>query len=194
MAQERFWEIETEKSDTHVIFCEDTVDIQTSAGLTLWRRQPMSVPFIIEYEAMVAVRDTSDRLSDLNCFWLAADPSVTDGNVLTRMGERGGVFRNAYTLQLYYMGYGGNWNSTTRFRRYDGKGVPPILTEYTDSSHLLCPNQWYRIRIEATSSRTRYYINEELLVDYSDPHPLQHGWFGFRTTWSHCLIRGFRVH
>lgn len=187
------WEIEAESVDTHLEFREDTIEIWTSAGLTLWRRQPMSVPFVITYEAMVCQRDTTDRLSDLNCFWLATDPSVPDGSVFARMDERRGIFGRAATLQLYYMGYGGNWNTTTRFRRYNAEPQPPLLVEYTDSAHLLQPNHWYSIRIEATSARTRYYIDGQLLVDYTDPNPLLHGWFGFRTTWSHCLLRRFRV-
>lgn len=192
-AQSDQWEIETENTDTHIMFCDTSIDVRTSAGLTLWRRQPMSVPFTLEYEAMVVQCDSTDRLSDLNCFWLATDPAVSDGSVLTRLRERNGVFGNAASLRLYYLGYGGNWNTTTRFRRYDGHPGPPLLREYTDPSHLLRPNQWYRIRIEATASRTRYYINEELLIDYADPEPLLRGWFGFRTTWSHCILRGFRL-
>lgn len=187
------WEIETERSDTHVVFCDDTIEIRTSAGLTLWRRRPMSVPFTLEYEAMVVVRDSTDRLSDLNCFWLASDPSVPDGSVFARLRERNGLFAHASSLQLYYVGYGGNWNTTTRFRRYNGQPQPSLLCEYTDTAHLLRPNEWYHVRIEATASRARYYINEELLFDYADPQPLTHGWFGFRTTWSHCLLRGFKV-
>lgn len=188
------WEIEAEHSATHLQFRQDTIEIWTPAGLTLWRRQPLSVPFLLEYEAMMVLRDSTDRLSDLNCFWLATDPSAAEGSVFARMNERNGVFSRAATLQLYYMGYGGNSNTTTRFRRYHGLPQPPLLQEYTDSAHLLIPNQWYHIRIEATREHTRYYINEELLIDYADPEPLLRGWFGFRTTWSHCLLRGFRVH
>ena len=187
------WEIETENADTHVAFYADSLELWTSAGLTLWWRQPMSVPFTLEYEAMVVVRDSTDRLSDLNCFWLATDPTVPDGSVLTHIPHRNGVFKNASTLQLYYLGYGGNSNTTTRFRRYNGQPQPSLIQEYTDAAHLLRPNHWYRIRIEATPSRTRYYIDEELLIDYADPQPLLRGWFGFRTTWSHCKIRHFRV-
>ncbi len=153
----------------------------------------MSVPFTLEYEAMVVVRDSTDRLSDLNCFWLATDPTAPDGSVLTHIPRRNGVFKNASTLQLYYLGYGGNYNTTTRFRRYNAQPQPPLLQEYTDPPHLLCPNHWYRIRIEASLTRTRYYIDDELLIHYDDPHPLLRGWFGFRTTWSHCKIRHFRA-
>ena len=193
LAQQSPWEIEAESASTHVLLFADSVEIKTSAGLTLWWRWPMSVPFTLEYEAMVCQRDSTDRLSDLNCFWLATDPTVPDGSPLQRIGERNGVFAQAATLRLYYLGYGGNWNTTTRFRRYHARPQPPLLREYTDSAHLLRPNHWYRIRIEATAQRTRYYIDGELLVDYADPEPLQRGWFGFRTTWSHCLLRHFRV-
>ena len=187
------WEVEAESTDTHLEFSDEMVELWTSAGLTLWWCQPMTVPFTIDYEAMVVKRDSSDRLSDLNCFWLATDPGVADGNVMTRLAERDGVFARASSLQLYYVGYGGNWNTTTRFRRYNGRPQPPLLAEFTDSAHLLHPNKWYRIRIEATRVRTRYYINEELLFEYADPQPLVRGWFGFRTTWSHCRLRNFRV-
>lgn len=186
------WEVEAESRDTHLLFFADSIEIFTPAGLTLWYREPMHVPFVIEYEAMVVQKDSTDRLSDLNCFWLATDPEVPDGSPLTRLHERNGAFANASTLQLYYLGYGGNWNSTTRFRRYNGKPQPPLIKEYTDSAHLLRPNHWYRIRIEATRERTRYFIDDEMLVDFADDKPLLYGWFGFRTTWSHCLLKHFR--
>ena len=187
------WEVETENADTHLVFIGDSIEMWTSAGLTLWRVQPMSVPFTIEYEAMVVLQDSTDRLSDLNCFWLATDPNEPDGSIFPRLKERNGIFRNASSLQLYYVGYGGNWNTTTRFRRYNGRPQPPLLQEYTDSCHLLQPNHWYRIRIMADFTHTCYYMNGELLFEYADPHPLRRGWFGFRTTKSHCLLRSFRI-
>lgn len=82
------WEVEAESTDTHLEFSDEMVELWTSAGLTLWWRQPMTVPFTVDYEAMVVKRDSSDRLSDLNCFWLATDPGVADGNVMTRLAER----------------------------------------------------------------------------------------------------------
>ena len=53
--------------------------------------------------------------------------------------------KSANSLQLYYLGYGGNYNSTTRFRRYDGNEAglqmkrmrPAILKEYKDQDNLL---------------------------------------------------------
>ena len=157
---------------------------------------------VIEYEAMIvadkrlrAVIPSSDnpkpqpRISDLNCFWMA-----------DKCGGCGGRFLDNYALSLYYMGYGGNYNTTTRFRRYNGdaRGVtdaeyrPSILKEYTDEAHLLKANHWYKIRLEQIDGRVRYYSDGELLVDYVDPQPLTSGYFGFRTTFAHARLRNFR--
>ncbi len=187
------WEVEAESEDARLDFRHDTVEIRTPAGLTLWWRRELTVPCVIEYEAMVVVRDSTDRLSDLNCFWMATDPEAFMGSVFSRLEERHGVFKNASSLQLYYVGYGGNSNTTTRFRRYNAQPNPPLIKEYTDSAHLLQPNVWYRIRIEARYQYTCYYINDELLFECKDPQSLTRGWFGFRTTWSHCMIRRFRA-
>ena len=87
---------------------------------------------------------------------------------------RNGVFKNYNTLDLFYVGYGGNDNSTTRFRRYNGKyygvaddKVKPLLREYTDTSHLLVPNQWYQISIRVQKGVTTYSVNGEELFRYS---------------------------
>lgn len=159
----------------------------------------MSGNVTIEYDACVAVEGKpGDRLSDLNCFWMASDPKASD--IWKRMNWRNGVFVNCYSLQLYYLGYGGNYNSTTRFRRYDGNeaGVtdekvrPGILKEYKDQDNLLTANKWYHIKIQNTDNRIRYYIDGKLLVDFYDPSPLTSGWFGFRTTLSRTRITNFK--
>ncbi|MBQ9284879.1 MAG: hypothetical protein IJ209_01145, partial [Bacteroidaceae bacterium] len=97
---------------------------------------------------------------------------------------------------VIYLGFGGNGNTTTRFRRYEGDTLavadasrrPAILREYTDKAHLLRPNHWYAIRLEVTpkpgGARVRYTIDDETFADYLDPNPLLRGWFAFRTTWS----------
>ena len=159
----------------------------------------MSGRVTIEYDACVVVEKEGDRLSDLNCFWMASDPRHPD-NIWKREKWRSGIFLNCYSLQLYYMGYGGNYNSTTRFRRYDGneagitdpKVRPAILKEYTDTEHLLKANHWYHIKITNENNRISYYIDGKRLVDFRDAEPLTEGWFGFRTTLSRTRITNFR--
>ena len=190
------WLIEAESAQTRIVLRDDTLDITSPQGLSLWWDQPLKAPCTVEYRACVVMEGGScDRLSDLNCFWMASEP-------FTGMTKRGGRFAESYRLQCYYLGYGGNHNTTTRFRRYDGDTLavadatrrPPILKEYTDATHQLKPNHWYAVRIEMQADgRTRYFIDNELLVDYLDPTPLLHGWFAFRTTWSHTRLTAFKI-
>lgn len=196
----KYWTVESESSDYLISFSGDTVEIVSPKGLTLWRNEKMRGDVTIEYDAcLMDEGKEGDRLSDLNCFWMASDPLYPE-DIFKRKGWRRGVFVNCYTLQLYYMGYGGNSNKTTRFRRYNGdeRGVteadrrPSILTEYTDSAHLNVANRWRHVRIATEGNRVCYYIDGERLVDFRDPNPLREGWFGFRTTWSRVRLTNFR--
>lgn len=202
------WTIESESPDYKVSNIGDTLEVVAPKGLTLWRNEKLSGRTVIEYDACLMDEGLdSDRPSDLNCFWMATDPGVSDGSVFRRLKQRNGVFKRCYTLQLYYMGYGGNHNTTTRFRRYRGEGNqvardaelpdslrPAILAEYTDATHLNRPNRWRHIRLEADGMRIRYYIDGECLVDYRDPQPSTEGWFGLRTTWSRLRLTNFTCH
>lgn len=215
-AQEKYWRMEAEADDSRIIWRGDTAEILAPKGLTLWYKEKMTGNVVIEYDACIINRHIEDvlpdikksigsvepcsyeRTSDLNCFWMASDPQAS--NIWTHMKKRNGVFLNCYALQLYYMGFGGNYNSTTRFRRYDGdkRGVaearfrPRIISEYTDEKHLLRPNHWYHVRLESIDGRVRYFIDGECLVDYLDPKPLKSGWFGFRTTLAHAKVCNFK--
>ena len=195
----KYWKVESESPDYKVTFIGDTAEIVSPKGLTLWRKEKMNGRVTIEYDACIVVEKEGDRLSDLNCFWMASDPTCPD-NIWKREKWRNGIFLNCYSLQLYYMGYGGNYNSTTRFRRYDGneagitdpKARPAIWKEYTDADHLLKANHWYHIKITNEDNRISYYIDGKQLVDFRDAEPLTEGWFGFRTTLSRTRITNFR--
>ncbi|MCR4583200.1 MAG: DUF6250 domain-containing protein [Prevotella sp.] len=196
----KYWRVESEAADSRVTFRGDTCDIVSPKGLTLWRREKLQADVTVEYDAQVVDEgQPGDRLSDMNVFWLASDPNAKD--LWTRANWRSGIFLRCYTLQMYYLGYGGNYNKTTRFRRYDGDeaGVedatrrPAILKEYTDAAHLLKANHWYHWRITTSQGRTRMYVDGALIVDYLDPQPISSGWFGFRTTLSHTRITNFKV-
>lgn len=193
----KFWKIESESPDYKLNFLGDTLEITAPEGITLWRKEKLKAPLTIEYDACVMDEGNSDRLSDLNCFWMASDPSSPDN--FWRNSKGRGKFLNCYGMQLYYLGYGGNSNSTTRFRRYNGdrRGIedatfrPKIIKEYTDKQHLLEANKWYHIKITTDGFRTQYFINGERLVDFRDPEPLTSGYFGFRTTKSRTRITNF---
>ena len=193
------WKIEDASHALQVIERTDTLELIVPDGLTMWYQQRLAGNYEVSYRTcMVMQGGKYDRLSDLNCFWMASDPQYPD-NIWKREKWRNGIFLNCYSLQLYYMGYGGNHNSTTRFRRYDGneaavtnaKARPAILKEYTDADHLLEANKWYHIKITNENNRVSYYINGVRLVDFRDAEPLTEGWFGFRTTLSRTRIANF---
>lgn len=193
--------VESESADYRLAFSGDTCEILAPKGLTLWRNERMEGDVTIEYDACVIDEGRpGDRLSDLNCFWMASDPKHP-GNIFERAAWRSANFPKCYSLQMYYVGYGGNHNSTTRFRRYNADETaisnkaarPAILREYSDSAHLLTANKWYHIKIQNRGGRVTYSVNGETLVDYADPEPLTGGWFAFRTTLSRTRIANFSV-
>ncbi|REA59010.1 methyltransferase [Dyadobacter luteus] len=162
--------------------------IDSPGGVTVWLDKKLKGDFVIAYDWKVIVAGgKNDRLSDLNQFWMATDPKNT--SLFTRTGK----FEEYDSLSLYYVGMGGNTNTTTRFRKYDGKGERKLLQEYTDQEHLLKPNHTYRIRIVVQNGETSFWVDGEKYFDYKDPAPLTEGYFGFRSTWSRHQIDNFRI-
>ena len=168
------WKIEDASHALQIIERADTLELIVPDGLTMWYRQRLTGDYEISYRiCMVMQGGKYDRLSDLNCFWAANDPKYPD-DLFARSQWRDGIFKNYNTLNLFYVGYGGNDNSTTRFRRYKGEyygvaddKVKPLLKEYTDASHLLVPNQWYEIRIRVEKGITTYSVNDAELFRYT---------------------------
>lgn len=190
------WIIESERP-AQVAAENGTLDIDTPAGLTVWLRAELHGPVLIEYDAeAVAAGGTNDRVSDLNCFWMATEAGVQQATT-PPPGRRSGAFAEYDTLRTYYVGLGGNGNTTTRFRRYVGRaGDRPLLVNNDRSApeDLLQPNQLQRIRLIAADGLIQYYRDGRRLFEYSDPQPYTHGWFAIRTTRSHLRIRNFRVY
>jgi len=196
------WEEEAEAPSQVRYIPEDScLDIVAPKGLTLWYKTPFQGNIKIRYRIRaVSGPEPTGRCSDLNCFWMASDPLHPD-SIFARKDFRGGVFGKYYSLSLYYVGFGGNGNTTTRFRKYDGdydaflqaKERPIVLKEYTDPEHLIKPDHWYSVVISVNNGTVQYWSDNEMLSNYQDPTPLKRGWFGFRTTQSHLQIRDFAV-
>lgn len=167
--------------------------IDDTAGCTVWFREPLEAPVTIRYTAKVS---SANRVSDLNCFWMASDPARPDDLFGPGHG-RTGKFATYDPLKTYYVGYGGNTNTTTRFRRYDGTGARPLLPEHdrTTPEFLLKPDHAYEITLVAGADGRMQFIRDgEVVFDWTDPEPLRRGWFGFRTVWSRLEITDFSVH
>lgn len=185
----RDWAVEAESPEARVRLANGVIDIDTPRGLTLWWRRPLSAPVVISFEAMaVAAGGPNDRVSDLNAFWMARDRD--GGSVLDH--RRDGAFSHYDDMLAYYVGIGGNRNTTTRFRRYIGEpGNRPILPEHdkADAADMLVANRWTRIRLIADGRTIAVERDGRRLFTLDDPHPYTTGHFGLRTTWSHLRIR-----
>ena len=166
--------------------------IRDAGGCTVWWKERLTAPVEIEYEARVVMAGGAfDRLSDLNCFWMARDPREPDALPTGRSGR----FADYNTLHTYYVGQGGNGNTTTRFRRYDGTDARPLRPEHDLSAprFLLRPNHSYRIRLVARGDTAEYWCDGERIFTFRDPAPLASGWFGLRTVKSHLEIRNLVI-
>ncbi|MFM8334199.1 MAG: DUF6250 domain-containing protein [Opitutaceae bacterium] len=170
----------------------DAFVIRDAEGCTVWWRERLTAPVEITYEAKVVMADGPfDRLSDLNCFWMATDPK-SPGTMPT---GRTGRFADYNSLHTYYVGHGGNNNTTVRFRRYDGTDARPLRPEHDLATPrlLLRPNHTYRIRLVARDGFAEYWCDDERIFTFRDPAPLTSGWFGLRTVKSHLEIRNLKV-
>ena len=156
--------------------------MDVDSGATVWLDKPLSGNLLIRFTRRVVVAGgKNDRLSDLNVFWMARD--LGRDNLFTRSGK----FEDYDDLAMYYVGIGGNHNTTTRLRRY-GDGARALVGEHTDAAHLLAPNRDYRIEIALYDGCTRVRVDGADWFTYRDPHPVTSGYLGFRTTWSRQTV------
>ena len=138
------WVVEQQPNGT-VTVANGRLMINDAGGCTVWLREALLAPVRITYTARVS---SAARVSDLNCFWMASDPA-RPGDLLAPGHPRDGQFASYDSLRTYYVGCGGNNNTTTRFRRYDGRGARPLRPEHdlTAREFLLQPDHDYRIAL-----------------------------------------------
>ncbi|QJU59860.1 Tat pathway signal sequence domain protein [Sphingomonas sp. AP4-R1] len=183
------WRIEAEDRNAKVSQHGPLIDIDSAKGLTLWFDRPLTAPVTIRFEARaVSGSGPNDKVSDLNAFWMATEND--GGSPLDH--PRNGAFEAYDTLRTYYVGIGGNRNSTTRMRRYVGRpGDRPLLPEHDrqDKAAMLVPDRWTAITLIADGARIAVERDGQPLFSLTDAAPYRHGWFGLRTTWSHIQVR-----
>lgn len=182
------WAIEKpSKPEEKVTVQDGKLLLDTYDGATVWLRQELKGNYLIRFRRKIIMANgKNDRLSDCNQFWMATDPQ-------NKFFQRKGDFNEYDSLSMYYVGMGGNYNTTTRFRRYDGKGEKKILAEYSDSSHLLQPNKEYLIEIIVKDGVSTFKVDGQVYFSFKDPAALTHGFFAFRSTRSRQEIDDFEI-
>ena len=188
------WQIEAEKPG-HIEARAGVLDIDVPAGATLWFREKLTGPVAIQFAATaVSAGGPNDQVSDLNVFWMANNP---DGVEPVYATARSGAFAQYNNLRAYYVGLGGNRNTTTRLRRYIGDPeVRPLLPQHDLSarSAMLAPNRQQTITLIANGHNVEFRRDGQPLLRMVDPAPYTSGWFALRTTYSHLRISELKIY
>ncbi|MGX7687933.1 DUF6250 domain-containing protein [Flectobacillus roseus] len=182
------WITEWEKAKGSSVGIKDEkLWVDTQGGISVWLNQKLPQNVRIECTRGIVVEGKpNDRLSDLNFFWSCQDPKFerkSDGN-----------FAAYDSLALYYVGIGGNYNSTTRLRKYDGRGERVLWQEKNDKAHLLTENTVYKIVLEVRKGQVSVWVNGELYFTQKDPNPLGGGYFAIRSTKSRQWIDDIKIY
>jgi hypothetical protein len=184
------WAVEIEPLPGSTVYLQQgKLVLDTRGGVTVWLKKMLKGDIEIAYTRRVVMEGgPNDRVSDLNQFWMALDPRNKD------LFSRQGKFEEYDSLRLYYVGVGGNSNTTTRFRKYTGTGERRLIQEYSDAGHLLQPGRVYRIRIIVKGDVIQFYVDDVCYFRFKDPEVLTEGYFGFRSTWSRQEVDDFTVY
>lgn len=178
------------KADAPVYVDRHRLVLDSARGLTVWLNRRLTGHYEIDYtRTVIDGRGPHERVSDMNQFWLARP--LPGAAARTPFG-RSGRFADYDSLDLFYAGIGGNDNTTTRFRHYDGSMRRPMLADYTAASWLLRGNHRYRIRIVVDGRGTRFYLDGRPCFAAALDAPGD-GYFAFRTTASRQTVSDFSI-
>jgi hypothetical protein len=172
-------------------------NVLDSSG-TIWLNRKWSGNIQIEYDVLML------GYRDLNCFWMATDPNNPDDFFAADRAD--GSFIKYDSLDLYYVGYGANMNTTTRGRKYFDN-QKPVLVEYTEQPNLLNgENSTYRVRLVQNAGVVEYWIDQndgrgmQQIWHYDDNadsdsngDPYTEGYFGIRGARTHYRIDNVTV-
>ncbi len=194
------WVVENQRGAPVTLQDNGVVDVVASGGITMWYDKKFKGEYQISYSVKFVMEGgPHDRLSDLNCFWGAVDPKYPK-DFWKQSEFREGDFANYSPLDLFYVGYGGNRNRTTRFRRYDGKwdGIDreknrAVINEYLDPADLLKLGEWMNVVITVKDGHTTYSMNGKQLVNHPLAEGQDEGYFGIRLVRNHILLTNFKV-
>ncbi|MBT8108963.1 MAG: hypothetical protein KJP17_12040 [Gammaproteobacteria bacterium] len=198
--------------------------IHDPRGATVWFRKRLSGPVMITYRITVPAEQNTGGsfvVRDANNFWMATSPAeagdLFDSSVYT------GDFPSYRKIRAYYASTGGSRNTTTRMRRYprmiDDKLVVHPAWNSLDGqpNYLIAPDREILVQLVAYDDIVQYYNDGKLFYEVRRGDvvttmldggsetgtavwgegkftPYVEGYFGFRSTHSHHVIRDFKVY
>jgi len=94
------------------------LEINDRKGCTVWFNHKLSDDVKIVFDiVMIDSGGIYDHVRDMNFFFKGVDPENPE-DIFIHSQKRSGKLTNYHGLKTYYIGYGGNHNTTTRFRKY----------------------------------------------------------------------------
>jgi hypothetical protein len=172
------------------------LDVNDKNGCTIWLNHKLPRNFRVIFDVvMIDNGGIYDHVRDLNFFFKAVDPMVPE-NIFANSEKRAGIFANYNHLRTYYIGYGGNRNSSTRFRKYPGDGSRPLLPSHdlSDEKYLNIANLKRHVEITCHMNKITFKVDELVVFDIDDENAFSEGWFAFRTVDNHMSIDNFYVY
>lgn len=183
------WRVESELSAPPSITRQEpdgSLLLQARKGMTIWLLHPLSGTYTLSFDRTVLPSSPTCRLSDMNFFWAAHEQNGALPYV------RDGALASYNTLILFYAGIGGNSNTTTRFRRYDGSGARQLLQESTQPKDLLQAGHTYRITLMVNKDTSTVLLDGKK-VFFHTAKPSLAGYFGIRTVGSCQTLNHFTL-
>ena len=189
--QNHIWRFEAEKtlpvtpaSQAEII--PDGVKIVAQRGVTLWFEHPLKGNYTLTFDRKILKPEGALRVSDMNIFWNAHEKNGALPHV------RNGTLSAYNSLVLEYAGIGGNNNTTTRFRHYDGSGARILLQESNAPADMLKPDHIYHTVISVHNGVTTLFLDGKKF--FSAPvNAASPGYFGIRTVGSQQEITHFSL-
>ena len=155
---------------------EGTLDcLVPGSGCTVWFKEKLQTRIVISYDVLCPSSEDPVKTlapSDVNCFWMAQDPSGDDSALFDSKSYTGD-FGSYSKMKGYYASTGGGRNTTTRMRRYPRKvadeAVPHIALKDRDiqADFLITPDEVMQVQLVAYDDVIQYIVNGKLVYEIS---------------------------
>jgi len=133
----------------------------------------------------------SAGVTDSIWFWLASDPRHPDDFFAETAARSANPSLYSYLpLRFYWVDFGGNNNTTTRFRY---NPLRQLIRQFTDAPRLLQKGRTYKIRVVANGPHQEYWCDGKRWAYFYDDDPPKAGHIGFRAFVADHRIAGLKV-
>ena len=160
----------------------------------VWYKHPFESPFVMEFETtpLQAPPKFTAGVSDSIWFWLASDPRHPDDFFAETAARNANPSLRSYLpLRFYWIDFGGNNNTTTRFRY---NPLRQLIRQFSDAPRLLEKGRTYKIMIVANGPHQEYWCDGKRWAYFYDDDPPRSGHIGFRAFVADHRISNLRIH